>query len=171
MNIAVIKHQPNAGAHYLFSVPEGVKLKAGDLVMCQTRHGEAYGWLAYDSFEVEGAALEALCRAHGAKTLKPIVGIYELSSFEKTEHPMCRCALQVANPTREIVIKGNNAKAVTVTMNAQITDVIREPDSDPCVSAKRTAAEYARCIKDVLNVDDVVVTDLKVFIHDGQERV
>lgn len=160
MNIAVIKHQPNAGAHYLFSVPAGVKLKAGDLVMCQTRHGEAYGWLAYDSFEVEGAALEALCRAHGAKTLKPIVGVYELASFEEK-----------TGGASEIVIKGNNAKAVTVTMNAQITDVIREPDSDPCVFAKRTAAEYAQCIKELLNVDDVVVTDLKVFIHDGQERV
>lgn len=155
MNIAVIKHQPNAGEHYLFTVPEGVRLKAGDLVMCQTRHGEAYGWLAYDSFEVEGAALEALCRAHGAKTLKPIVGVYELASFEeKTEG------------SREIVIKGHNAKAVTVTMNAQITEIINDPDYKPLVDEKITAAEYAKRVKERLHVDDVVVTDLKVFIRD-----
>lgn len=160
MNIAVIKHQPNAGVHYLFSVPEGVKLKAGDLVMCQTSRGEAYGWLAYDSFEVEGAALEALCRAHGAKTLKPIVGVYELASFEeKTES------------AREIVIKGHNAKAVTVTINAQITEIIEDPDAKPLVDERITAAEYAQRIKARLYVDDVVVTDLKIFIDDGQERV
>lgn len=155
MNIAVIKHQPNASVHYLFSVPDGVKLKAGDLVMCQTSRGEAYGWLAYDSFEVEGAALEALCRAHGAKHLKPIIGVYELSSLEgKT------------GGAKEIEIAGQNAKEVTITMNAQITEIVRDPDDEYYRGVSVNASDYADIIKELMNVDDVVVTDLKIFIRD-----
>lgn len=157
MNIAVIKHNPQGPVihKYLFSVPEGVKLKAGDTVMCQTRHGEAFGWLVYDSFEVEGTALDALLNAYGAGILQPIIGVYELSSLEgKT------------GGAKEIEIIGHNAKEVRITMNAQITEIIQNPDKSHFVREKCTAEEYAKLIKERCGSDDVVVTDLKIFIRD-----
>lgn len=158
MNIAVINHnKQTTGQRYLFAVPEGVKLKAGDTVMCKTKRGDEFGWLVYDSFDVEGAALDAIITSHGAKLpLQPITGVYELSSFdEEEEHEV-----------------ESTAAELTVTMNAQITEIVRDAETaEYFLQSKRTAEDFARQIKHLCNVDDVVITDLKVFIHDEQKNV
>lgn len=165
MNIAVIKHTPdNDFCHkYLFSVPEGVKLKAGDAVMCKTEYGEAYGWLVYDSFEVEGPALQVLLNTFGAKELSPIVGVYELSEFDGG-------SVTDGGSVQELKIdESMKNKEITIIANAQITDILRpgmiERYGLNCTVDKRG---YAETIKKAMNYDDVVVTDLKFFIRDGK---
>lgn len=165
MNIAVIKHTPDNDfcTKYLFSVPEGVKLKAGDAVMCNTKYGEAYGWLVYDSFEVEGTALQVLLNAFGAKELSPIVGVYELSEFDGG-------SVTDGGSVQELKIdESMKNKEITIIANAQITDILTpemiEKHGIDCVVNK---SFFAEMIKKEMNYDDVVVTDLKFFIRDGK---
>lgn len=165
MNIAVIKHTPDNDfcTKYLFSVPEGVKLKAGDAVMCKTKYGEAYGWMVYDSFEVEGTSLQVLLNAFGAKELQPIIGVYELSEFEDG-------SATDGGSVQEMKIDESMAgKEITIIINAQITDILRpgmiERYGLNCTVDKRG---YAETLKEKICVDDVVVTDMKFFIRDGE---
>lgn len=165
MNIAVIKHTPdNDFCHkYLFSVPEGVKLKAGDAVMCKTEYGEAYGWLVYDSFEVEGPALQVLLNTFGAKELSPIVGVYELSEFEDG-------SVTDGGSVQELKIdESMKNKEITIIANAQITDILTpEMIEKYRIDGVVNKSLFAETIKKEMNYDDVVVTDLKFFIRDGE---
>ena len=52
MNVVIVKHE-NCGAKYLFLVPDGKSLNAGDLVRVNTKHGQALATCLCDSFVVE----------------------------------------------------------------------------------------------------------------------
>ena len=52
MNIVIVKHE-NCGAKYLFLVPDGKTLNAGDLVRVNTKHGQTLATCLCDSFVVE----------------------------------------------------------------------------------------------------------------------
>ena len=156
MNIAVIKHTPDNDfcTKYLFSVPEGVKLRAGDTVMCKTKYGEAYGWLVYDSFEVEGTALQALLNAFGAKELQPIIGVYELSEFD-------------GGSVQELDAESVRGKEVTVIGEWRITEIVRPDEWEDIlkgsiISAKNVARELKK------QFDHVECLGTKFFIRDGE---
>ena len=77
MNLALIKHD-NDPRKFLFQVPDHVYLKEGDRVTCKTRRGEADGTCVYDSFTLEGPALDIFISVMGAKKpLAPIIGEYQ----------------------------------------------------------------------------------------------
>lgn len=158
MNIAIIKHNPNDPVYreylYIFYVPEGVKLKAGDIVRCKTRHGEAFGWLAYDSFEAEGTALKAISDAYGASELKPIIGVYELSEFED-------------GTVQELDADSVRGKEVTCITTLQITEIIRPDRWDSVPEGTIVTAKH---IVDMLkrSADDVQCLSTKFFVRDAK---
>ena len=158
MNIAIIKHNPNDPVcHeylYLFYVPEGVKLKAGDIVRCKTRHGEAFGWLAYDSFEAEGTVLKAISDAYGASELKPIIGVYELSEFED-------------GTVQELDADSVRGKEVTCIADLRITAIFSPEESnlfpeDSTLSGENAAKELKAFF------DDVQCLGTKFFVRDAE---
>ena len=156
MNIAVIKHTPDNDFYhkYLFSVPEGVKLKAGDAVMCKTRYGEAFGWLVYDSFEAEGAALKAISDAYGAKELQPIIGVYQLSEFED-------------GTVQELDADSVRGKEVTCITTWEITKILRPEDWDNVKEGSVLSAKHMlKSLKKAC--DDVQCLGTKFFIRDGE---
>lgn len=80
MNVAVITH--TGYDKYLFEVPAGIKLSEGDPVLVRSCKGESNGKCLYDSFEIDGVALEALVAAMGAKLpLAPVIGQYACVRF------------------------------------------------------------------------------------------
>lgn len=85
MNLAIIKHE-NDPRKFLFQVPDHVYLKKGDRVICKTRRGEQDGTCVYDSFTLDGLALDIFISVMGAKKpLAPIIGEYSKAMYEKTE--------------------------------------------------------------------------------------
>lgn len=156
MNIAVINHTPT-NSHdqkYLFSVPEGVKLKAGDAVMCKTRYGEAYGWLVYDSFEAEGTALKAISDAYGASELKPIIGVYELTEFED-------------GTIQELDADSVKGKEVTCITTLQVTEIIKPGEIGAADNGDKVSGEnIAKNLKPFF--DDVQCLGTKFFVRDAE---
>ncbi len=72
--VVVVKHFGDNG-HYLFSVPEGKKLKEGDTVMVRNKRGEATAKCVCDSFAVGESVLKALAVKYGATLpLAPVIG-------------------------------------------------------------------------------------------------
>ena len=157
MNIAIIKHNPNDPVcHeylYLFSVPEGVKLKAGDIVRCKTRHGEAFGWLAYDSFEAEGTALKAISDAYGASELKPIIGVYELSEFED-------------GTVQELDADSVRGKEITIIGELRVTEIVRPEDWEHIGAGTISAKNVVKGLKQ--HFDDVEILSTKFFVRDAK---
>lgn len=88
MNLAIIAH--DNCRKFLFQVPGHVHLKEGDRVICKTKRGESDGTCLYDSFTLDGPALDVLISEMGAKKpLAPVIGeyqkvMYELSTEQKT---------------------------------------------------------------------------------------
>lgn len=77
MNLAIIKHDDDY-RKFLFQVPDHVYLKKGDRVICKTRRGEADGTCVYDSFTLDGLALDIFISVMGAKNpLAPIIGEHQ----------------------------------------------------------------------------------------------
>lgn len=78
--IVIIKH--TGDRKYVFKVPEGRTVKAGDLVLCQTRRGIVPGLCCCDSFETDRVAtiLNAFGAEHGLP-LSPIVGEYSYNMW------------------------------------------------------------------------------------------
>ena len=50
-NLVIVKHE-NSGAKYVFLVPDGRELKAGDYVVVDTKHGKALVICLCDSFTI-----------------------------------------------------------------------------------------------------------------------
>lgn len=93
MNLVIIKHD-NDPRKFLFQVPDHVYLKKGDRVICKTRHGESDGTCVYDSFTLDGPALDIFIREIGAKKpLAPIIGGYQKVVY-KTEIERIRFILE-----------------------------------------------------------------------------
>lgn len=51
-NVVIVKHE-NCGAKYVFLVPDGHELKAGDYVVVDTKHGKALATCLCDSFAID----------------------------------------------------------------------------------------------------------------------
>lgn len=158
MNIAIVKHNPNDPVYreylHIFYVPEGVKLKAGDIVRCKTRHGEAFGWLAYDSFEAEGTALKAISDAYGASELQPIIGVYELSEFED-------------GTVQELDADSVRGKEVTCITTWEITKILRPEDWDNVKEGSVLSAKnMLKSLKKAC--DDVQCLSTKFFVRDAE---
>lgn len=81
MNLAIIKHDNNP-RKFLFQVPDHVYLKKGDRVICKTCFGESDGTCVYDSFTLDGLALDIFISVMGAKKpLAPIIGEYQKAMY------------------------------------------------------------------------------------------
>lgn len=82
-NIVIV--QQGCG-RYLFSAPEGISLKEGEQVKCQTRRGITGGTVSADSICVESEIARWIGKLTGATwPLKPVVGRMEYREFEKPE--------------------------------------------------------------------------------------
>lgn len=82
MNIVFIKHPADRGI-YLFEVPAGIALKAGENVMVKNSRGETYGVCDSDSFELDGSPLGTVAKICGAKfPLAPVIGRVSVERFE-----------------------------------------------------------------------------------------
>lgn len=80
MNIAIIKQ---GTGRYLFEVPEGIVLKQGDTVKCDTVRGITDGTVWADSLNVEEPAANLIGSLTGAKfPLKQVLGKTEYKPFE-----------------------------------------------------------------------------------------
>ena len=78
--IVIIKH--TGDGKYIFRVPDGRTLKAGDMVLCQTRRGIVPGLCCCDSFDTD--KVDTIRSAFGAPTdtpLAPIVGEYQYNMW------------------------------------------------------------------------------------------
>ena len=52
MNVVIVKHE-NCGAKYVFLVPDGKSLRAGDLVRVNTKRGDTLATCLCDNFVVD----------------------------------------------------------------------------------------------------------------------
>lgn len=85
MKLVIIKHNDNDCRKFLFQVPDHVHLKKGDRVICKTKCGESDGTCVYDSFTLDGPALDVLISEMGAKKpLAPVIGEYQKVTYETT---------------------------------------------------------------------------------------
>lgn len=85
MNIVIVKHE-NCGQKYLFEVPRGNSVRAGDLVKVRNKRGEALATCLCDSFTLDEGSneYEAICSAFGAtRPLAQIIGRFFYSAFEQ----------------------------------------------------------------------------------------
>lgn len=72
------------GGKYLFAVPDGYKLYAGDRVLCKTKRGNTPGLCICDSFVTNKE--EEIGKAMSSNfPLAPIIGTYILDLFQKEE--------------------------------------------------------------------------------------
>lgn len=82
-NVVIVRHVDDwQNRSFIFSVPDGVTLRAGDDVLCQTKNGRAAATCLCDSFFLDNGPLEAVVGACGGSVpLKPVIGRYEYKSF------------------------------------------------------------------------------------------
>ena len=82
MKVVIIKHE-NCGQKYIFEVPQERALKAGDLVLVQTKKGKTLGTCVCDSFPVESeSVLSAISQAFGTdKPKSSVIGRYNLNEW------------------------------------------------------------------------------------------
>jgi len=74
MNVVLVAH-PNASGKFMFKVPEDVKLRAGDLVLCNTkRDGKAIGLCLTDSFIPDDPEKIASLWGSNVKGMRPVIG-------------------------------------------------------------------------------------------------
>lgn len=74
MTVVIVKH-PNDSGKYMFQVPDGHSLNAGELVLCNTKRGNGeIGVCATDSFTL--GAPELICSMWGCnpRTIQPVIG-------------------------------------------------------------------------------------------------
>lgn len=87
-HMVIVKH-PACGGHFLFLVPETVneKLRAGQLVLCNTKRGEDFGVCMGDSFN---ANPETMCKLFNTnpKNMKYVVAKFDMIRFEMAEEKM-----------------------------------------------------------------------------------
>ena len=86
MNIVIVKHN-GCGQYFLFIVPEGRTLKAGDIVMVATKTGRTTATCLCDSFIVEDKSnMDLIARSFNiAPPTKYVVGRYEYEEWIKEE--------------------------------------------------------------------------------------
>lgn len=83
MTVVIVKHE-NCGQLYIFKVPCGQALKAGDLVLLDTKKGNRLGTCVCNSFEVNDQSVAD--RIYSAFRIKEptayVIGRYSLDKFE-----------------------------------------------------------------------------------------
>lgn len=83
MNIVIVKHE-NCGTKYIFLVPENKILKAGDLVMVESKHGEVIATCLSDSFVVNEIGAKRVFNAFGIdKPTAYVVGKFTYDKWER----------------------------------------------------------------------------------------
>lgn len=79
MNVVIVVQ---GARRYLFTCAEGVNLKEGDRVLCDTKKGEAEGVCFTDSFKVNQKVLSIIAKLLCAKfPLKSVIGKYKVNRF------------------------------------------------------------------------------------------
>lgn len=88
MNLVILKHGNNDGRQFLFGVPEGKRLSAGDKVLVENKNGRVDGTCQCDSFDAPENVAKALIQTFGGKLpLAMVVGRYALEKWDDTELP------------------------------------------------------------------------------------
>lgn len=84
-NVVLVKHLTSGNRLYLFSVPNGRKLKEGQPVIVDTRKGIATdGVCVADSFMVDDTSLNAMVLLSGAKLpLCRVLGEHQVIIWEE----------------------------------------------------------------------------------------
>lgn len=84
-NVVLVKHLTSGNRLYLFSVPNGRKLKEGQPVIVDTRKGIATdGVCVADSFMADDTVLNALVLLSGAKLpLRRVLGEHQVIIWEE----------------------------------------------------------------------------------------
>lgn len=84
-NIVQVVHLNEWGSkRYTFNVPDDVKLQKGDLVLCETKHGNpSVARCVTDSMLVSDKILDAIMS--GEKVISKVIGKYELDDWSDTE--------------------------------------------------------------------------------------
>lgn len=73
MNIVICAH-PNSSGRFLFRVPEDVKLRAGDLVLCDTRRDHsAIAMCLTDSFKPSEPEKIAAIWGSNVDSMRPVI--------------------------------------------------------------------------------------------------
>lgn len=83
MRVVIVKHE-NCGQKYLFEVPGGHYISAGDLVRVETKRGKSLATCLCDSFDIEenSEQLNAIVSAFGASLpLAKVVGNYSYYDY------------------------------------------------------------------------------------------
>lgn len=81
MKVVAVKQE---SGKYLFTVPESVELKAGDMVAVKTVRGMQFGVCVCDSFVADDG--EKICKLWGTNIdrMQPVVGRHIVEMFEET---------------------------------------------------------------------------------------
>lgn len=82
MNIVIVKHFGDL-QHYMFCVPENKKLRQGDMVLVSNRRGVVGAECCCDSFHLDESPLKLIMNKFGAKTLQPVIGIFEVKRWDE----------------------------------------------------------------------------------------
>jgi len=82
--IVLAKHTPNDSRKFVFEVPNGKKLMAGDRILVKTKKGVADAVCCCNSFECDEIAAREMVPLFGGKfPLAPVVGKYSFEEWEK----------------------------------------------------------------------------------------
>lgn len=74
MNVVVVAHQGTSGK-YMFKVPDAVQLRAGDIVLCNTKlNPRAIGMCVTDSFVPADPASIAKLWGSSVEGMRPVIG-------------------------------------------------------------------------------------------------
>lgn len=87
MNVVVCVH-PNSSGRYLFRVPDAVQLKAGDMVLCNTKHDPmAIAMCITDSFKPANPERISALWGSNTKGMRPVIGklVPEMYAYEPAE--------------------------------------------------------------------------------------
>ena len=87
-NVVLVTHNISGNGPYLFSVPDGRKLKKDQTVIVDTRKGLATdGVCATDSFMADDTTLDAMVLLSGAKLpLRRVLGERQVVIWEEKNH-------------------------------------------------------------------------------------
>jgi hypothetical protein len=88
MRIVIVKHE-NCGQKYLFEVPKGEFLSAGDLVKVQTKRGKQLATCLSDHFDIDenSEVFKNILSAFGAsEPLSKVLGQYRYIEFSEEEN-------------------------------------------------------------------------------------
>lgn len=85
VKVVIVRHQ-NDCRWYTFSVPDKVRLNAGDAVLCDTSQGRGQvGYCVTDSYWIDKDKLGPLLGVSSASKLKPVVAFLKPIYFDQAE--------------------------------------------------------------------------------------